>query len=161
MSDSASLTQAELLAMLERHRLWVDTQGREGEQADLRSLVLSGRAVWPDDLAGASVDSGVREDAPLLVSLDDRRGMAAQKATDERRLVAEVAADQSARDVRHHRLEDAMAAAPAASWVEVGEKAQYLAALFAATAEGRDPRHRKLIAGLLDDIRRLSARRGD
>ena len=45
-------------------------------------------------------------------SLDARRGMAAQKATDLRRLRSEVEADQAALHARQVELEDLLAAAP-------------------------------------------------
>jgi len=91
------------------------------------------------------------------IELDVHRGMAAQKATEERRHTAEVVADRAT--IRQHQdeMEGALGAGPAATWKELAEKAQYLITLFAGTAEGRDPRHQKLIASVLDDIQRLSA----
>jgi hypothetical protein len=90
------------------------------------------------------------------IELDVHRGMAAQKATEDRRHTAGVEADRAM--VRQHQdeLESALNAGPAATWEEVAEKAKYLITLFAGTAEGRDPRHGKLIASALEDIRRLS-----
>jgi len=90
------------------------------------------------------------------IDLDVHRGMAAQKATDDRRQTAAVEADRAV--IRQHQdeMEHALCAGPAATWEEAGVKARYLITLFAGTAEGRDPRHRKLIEGALDDIQRLS-----
>jgi len=90
------------------------------------------------------------------VTLDERRGMMAQKATEIRRQRAEIEADQAAVRKRREDLEAHLLDTPAATWAEAIERARYLLALFAETSEGRDPRHRKLIAGLLDDFTRLS-----
>ena len=50
------------------------------------------------------------------IDLDQHRGMAAQKATDLRRLLANVEADQSALRLRQDELEAHLLAAPAANW---------------------------------------------
>ena len=89
------------------------------------------------------------------IELDSHRGMAAQKATDLRRLVSEVAADRQKLRERQDELEKFLVAAPAANWSEAAEKARYLLSLFAATAEAQDPRRKTLIANLLDDFDRL------
>ena len=94
------------------------------------------------------------------IELDKHRGIAAQKATEIRRLLQSVEADQSALKLRLEDLEIQLAAAPATSWVEAAEKARYLIGLFAATPAARDPRRKKLIAGVLEDMRRLSAAEG-
>ena len=94
------------------------------------------------------------DDDPVV--LDERRGMAAQKATEMRRLRSEVEAQRAALRERQAALERHFLAAPAATWEEAAEKARYLIALFADTSEGRDPRRRKIIAGVLDDFARLS-----
>jgi hypothetical protein len=91
------------------------------------------------------------------VDLDLRRGMAAQKATELRRLVREVADDQARLKARQDALESLLAAAPAANWTEAAEKMRYLLSLFAATPEAQDPRRRTLVANLLGDIERLLA----
>jgi hypothetical protein len=90
------------------------------------------------------------------VELDGHRGMAAQKATEIRRQVAEVAADRNALRARQEALETQLIAGPAATWEEAAEKAVYLMKLFATTAEAQDPRRQKLIANVLADFRRLS-----
>jgi len=54
-------------------------------------------------------------------SLDAHRGMAAQKATELRRLRSEVEADQAALHARQRDLEDLLAAAPATNWPEAIE----------------------------------------
>jgi hypothetical protein len=92
-------------------------------------------------------------DDPIL--LDQRRGMAAQKATEIRRHLAEVRADQKALRERQAELEKVLAAAPAQTWAEAAEKARYLLELFAASPESEDPRRQRLIASVLADFRRL------
>jgi hypothetical protein len=91
------------------------------------------------------------------IELDDRRGMAAQKATELRRLVNEVAADHAKLKARQDELEKFLVAAPAANWAEAVEKARYLLTLFAATSEAEDPRRKTIIANLLEDFERLLA----
>ena len=90
------------------------------------------------------------------VELDDRRGMAAQKATEVRRQIAQVAADHAALRARQEALELQLLSGPAASWGEAVEKAAYLIQLFATTAEARDPRHQTLITHVLADFDRLA-----
>jgi len=53
------------------------------------------------------------------IDLDRRRGMEAQKATDLRRLLAEVEANERALRLRQEELEAHLASAPAANWEEV------------------------------------------
>ena len=90
------------------------------------------------------------------VELDEHRGMAAQKATDIRRLRAEVEAQRAALRQRQAELEEHFLAGPAATWEEAAEKARYLIMLLADMPEGRDPRREKIIASVLDDFARLS-----
>jgi hypothetical protein len=90
------------------------------------------------------------------VDLDRHRGMAAQKATKLRRLLADVEANEKALRVRQEELESHLLAAPATSWHEAAEKACYLLNLFAATLAAEDPRRQKLIAAVLADFERLA-----
>jgi hypothetical protein len=90
------------------------------------------------------------------IDLDQHRGMAAQKATELRRLLTEVEANQDALRLRQEELETHLIAAPAANWHEASEKARYLLNLFAGTIVAEDPRRQKLIAAVLADFRRLS-----
>lgn len=93
------------------------------------------------------------------VDLDERRGMAAQQATEMRRQrLHEFQADQAALRRRQEELERLLLAAPAETWPEAAAKAQYLIQLFAATAEAQDPRRKELIAHALDDLARLCDR---
>lgn len=96
----------------------------------------------------------MRDDDPTV--LDEHRGMAAQQATEIRRRLAEVKADQATLRQRRAELEKFLLAAPAVTWQDAAEKARYLIGLFATTSLGQDPRRQKLIAGVLDDFRRLS-----
>jgi hypothetical protein len=90
------------------------------------------------------------------IDLDQRRGMAAQKATDLRRLLAEVETNEKALRLRQDELESHLLAAPAANWHEAAEKARYLLNLFAVTLAAQDPRRQKLVAAVLADFKRLS-----
>jgi hypothetical protein len=90
------------------------------------------------------------------IDLDQHRGMAAQKATNLRRLLADVQADEKALRLRQDELEAHLVAAPAANWSEAAEKARYLLNLFAASLAAHDPRRQKLIVAVLDDFERLA-----
>jgi hypothetical protein len=90
------------------------------------------------------------------IDLDQRRGMAAQKATELRRLLADVEENEKALRLRQAELEAHLLAAPAANWHEAAEKARYLLNLFAATLAAQDPRRQTLIAAVLADFARLS-----
>jgi hypothetical protein len=93
------------------------------------------------------------------IELDGRRGMAAQKATELRRILTDVQANEQALRARQEELETHLLAAPATTWEDAAEKATYLLALFATSLAGEDPRRQKLIAAVLDDFERLSSRR--
>jgi hypothetical protein len=90
------------------------------------------------------------------IDLDDHRGMAAQKATELRRLLANVEANEKALRLRQDELEAHLIAAPAAKWREAAEKARYLLKLFAASPSAQDPRRQKLVAAVLRDFERLT-----
>jgi hypothetical protein len=92
------------------------------------------------------------------IELDKHRGMAAQKATELRRLVTEVASERARLRARQEELEKFLNAAPALTWAEAVEKARYLLTLFAACSEAEDPRRQRLIANLLDDFEHLLGR---
>jgi hypothetical protein len=95
------------------------------------------------------------------VRLDTHRGMAAQKATDLRRLQAEVEANEKALRERHEELQAHLVASPAANWDEAAEKARYLITLLAGGAADQDPRVRALIAAVFDDFATLSTHNPD
>jgi hypothetical protein len=93
-------------------------------------------------------------DAP--VDLDRHRGMASQKATDIRRVLAEVEANARALRDRQGILESQMLSAPASSWPEAAAKARYVLNLYAAGLAASDSHHRDLVAAVLADFARLS-----
>jgi hypothetical protein len=93
-------------------------------------------------------------DKPL--DLDKHRGMAAQKATDIRRALAEV--ENNARNLRDRQavFEEQLLTAPAGSWLEAAVKARYVLNLYAAALSPEDAHHRDLVAAVLADFARLS-----
>jgi hypothetical protein len=95
----------------------------------------------------------------LVTSLnrpDKHRGMAAQKATDLRRALAEV--ENNARDLRDRQtvLENQLLSIPAASWSEAVAKARYVLNLYAAGLAPKDTRHRDLVTAVLEDFASLA-----
>jgi hypothetical protein len=119
-------------------------------QATSRSLA---GADGPDENAVSRTGPETMTDRPVI--LDRHRGMAAQKATEIRRLLGEVAANEKALRQRQEELEAQLIAAPATTWLEVAEKARYLLGLLASTSVARDPRRQQLIANVLEDFARL------
>jgi hypothetical protein len=97
-------------------------------------------------------------DEPL--ELDSHRGMAAQKATDLRRALAEV--ETHARELRERQaeIEHHLLPFPAASWPEAAVKARYVMKLYAAGLPPDDMGHRDLVAAILEDFARLTERGG-
>ena len=93
-------------------------------------------------------------DAP--VDLDKHRGMAAQKATDIRRLFADVEANAKLLRERQGVVEIQLLAAPATSWPEAAAKARYVLNLYAAELATADTHHRDLVTAVLADFTRLS-----
>ena len=93
-------------------------------------------------------------DKPL--DLDKHRGMAAQKATDIRRILADV--ENNAKDLRDRQgiLENQLLSAPAASRPEAAAKARYVLNLYAAGLAPADTHRRDLVAAVLADFARLS-----
>jgi len=103
----------------------------------------------------------MRDEAVCLVSdepldLDRHRGMAAQKATDIRRVLVE--AEKNAKDLRDRQgeLEDQLLSAPAASWLEAAAKARYVLNLYVVGLAPGDAHHRDLVAAVFADFNRLS-----
>jgi hypothetical protein len=93
-------------------------------------------------------------DKPL--DLDEHRGMAAQKATNIRRALADV--ENNARDLRDRQgaLENQLLSVPAAAWPEAATKARYILNLYAAGLAPADTHHRDLVTAVLADFVRLS-----
>ena len=93
-----------------------------------------------------------RRMSDIPVDLDKHRGMAAQKATDIRRVLADVEANAKLlRDVEIRLL-----AVAATSWSEAAAKARYILNLYAADLAPADTHHRDLVAAVLADFTRLS-----
>ena len=95
-------------------------------------------------------------DEPL--DLDKHRGMAAQKATDIRRALADV--ESNARQLRERQevLESQLLAVQATSWPEAAAKAKYVLNLYAAELPPGDTHHRDLVAAVFADFARLTDR---
>ena len=91
------------------------------------------------------------------IELDMRRGMAAQKATELRRLMSEVSANEELLRSRQKQLEEQLLATPATTWADAADKARYLLSLYASSPAAQDPRRQMLIARVLEDFVRLSS----
>jgi hypothetical protein len=90
------------------------------------------------------------------VDLDKHRGMAAQKATGIRRILADVEANAKLLRDRQGVVELQLLAVPATSWIEAAAKARYVLNLYAAQLAPVDTHHRDLVAAVLADFSRLS-----
>jgi hypothetical protein len=90
------------------------------------------------------------------LDLDRHRGMAAQKATDLRRTLAEV--ETHAKELRDQQtaLENQLLSLPAQTWQEAAAKARYVLNLYVADLSPEDSRHRNLVAAIFDDFARLT-----
>jgi hypothetical protein len=93
-------------------------------------------------------------DEPL--DLDKHRGMAAQKATDIRRALADV--ENNARQLRERQgvLESQLLSVQATSWPEAAAKARYVLNLYVAGLAAGDAHHRDLVAAIFADFTRLT-----
>jgi hypothetical protein len=90
------------------------------------------------------------------VDLDKHRGMAAQKATDIRRVLADVEANARLLRDQQGLVEIQLLTVPATSWPEAAAKARYVLNLYAAELAPADTHHRDLVAAVLADFARLS-----
>ena len=90
------------------------------------------------------------------IDLDKHRGMAAQKATDIRRALAEVEANAKLLRDKQGLVEIELLAVPAVSWIEAAAKARYVLNLYAASLAPSDTHHRDLIAAVIWDFAKLS-----
>lgn len=93
------------------------------------------------------------------VELDSRRGMAAQKATGLRRILAEAEAHAATLRDRQLQIEAELLNAPVTSWPEAAAKARYVLNLYYATLGVQDSRHRDLVASVLKDFAMLDNER--
>src|SRR5690242_14800253 len=90
------------------------------------------------------------------IDLDTCRGLAAQAATEQRRLSQEVEADHARLEARDAAVEEAFLAAQPATARERLNRACYLIRLFASTPEALDPRRQALIESVLADLERMA-----
>ncbi|MGA8901775.1 hypothetical protein [Bradyrhizobium sp.] len=93
-------------------------------------------------------------DKPL--DLDSHRGMAAQKATDIRRALAEVENNATQLRERQAVLETQLLSVQATSWPEAAAKARYVLSLYTAELAPGDAHHRDLVAAIFADFARLT-----
>ena len=98
----------------------------------------------------------VRQLSDRPVDLDKHRGMAAQKATDIRRALADVEAN--AKVLRDYQgvVEAQLLSVAASSWPEAAAKARYVLNLYASGLAPADRHHRDLVAAVLADFARLT-----
>ena len=89
------------------------------------------------------------------VDLDKHRGMAAQKATDVRRLLLDVEANSQMLRKRQSELEAQLLALPATCWPEVAVKARYLLTHYRQALGREDTLHLRLVEAVLADLVRL------
>jgi hypothetical protein len=92
----------------------------------------------------------------IPIELDRHRGMAAQKATDIRRVLADVEANAKLLRDQQGVLEIQLLAVPAESWSEAVAKARYVLNLYSASLPATDTHHRDLVAAVLTDLTRLA-----
>ena len=92
----------------------------------------------------------------IPIDLDRHRGMAAQKATDIRRVLADVEANAKLLRDKQGVVEIQILAAPAVSWSEAVAKARYVLNLYSASLAASDTHHRDLVTAVLADLTRLS-----
>ena len=105
-------------------------------------------------MRSASTRARPVSDKPL--DLDKHRGMAAQKATDIRRILADVENNAKALRDRQGIFENQLLSVAAASWPEAAAKARYVLNLYVAGLTPADSHHRDLVAAVLADFARLS-----
>jgi hypothetical protein len=103
-----------------------------------------------------SASMRARRVTEIPIDLDRHRGMAAQKATDIRRVLADVEANAKMLRDKQGVVELQLLAIPAASWSEAVAKARYVLNLYAAGLAPSDTHHRDLVTAVLADLTRLS-----
>lgn len=90
------------------------------------------------------------------IDLDTHRGMAAQKATDLRRVLAEAESHSAQLRERQAVIETHLLNTPATNWPEAAAKARYVLNLYATSLGAQDSQHRDLVAAVLADFARLT-----
>ena len=97
-----------------------------------------------------------RRVSEIPIELDKHRGMAAQKATDIRRVIADVEANAKLLRDKQGVVEIQLLAVPAASLAEAVAKTRYVLNLYSASLAPTDSHHRDLVAVVLADLTRLA-----
>jgi hypothetical protein len=92
----------------------------------------------------------------IPIELDKHRGMAEQKATDIRRVLADVETNAKLLRETQGVVEIQLLAVPATSWPEAVAKARYVLNLYSASLAASDTHHRDLVTAVLADLTRLS-----
>jgi hypothetical protein len=89
------------------------------------------------------------------VDLDSHRGMAAQKATEIRRLLLDVESNSQMLRQRQNELKAQLLALPASSWPDASVKARYLLTPYQQTLGRQDTLHHRLVEAVLADFAQL------
>ena len=88
------------------------------------------------------------------IELDRHRGMAAQKATDIRRVLADVEANAKRLRDEQRSVEIQILTGPAMSWPDAVAQARYVLNLYSAGLAPTDTHRRDLVAAVLADLTR-------
>jgi hypothetical protein len=103
-----------------------------------------------------SASTRARRVTEIPIELDKHRGMAEQKATDIRRVLADVETNAKLLRETQGVVEIQLLAVPATSWPEAVAKARYVLNLYSASLAPSDTHHRDLVTAVLADLTRLS-----
>jgi hypothetical protein len=95
------------------------------------------------------------------IELEKHRGMAAQKATDIRRVLTEVEANAESLRQKQSIVENQLLAVPAIDWPEAVAKARYVLNLYLSSLAPSDTHYRDLVRAVPADLDRLSGERPD
>src|SRR3974390_3160380 len=90
------------------------------------------------------------------IDLDKHRGMAEQKATDIRRVIAEVEANAKLLRDEQGVVEIQLLTVPPETWPEAVAKVRYVLNLYSASLAPSDTHHRDLVTAVLADLTRLA-----
>src|SRR6202051_3661474 len=103
-----------------------------------------------------SASMRARRVTEIPIELDKHRGMAEQKATDIRRVLADVEANAKLLRETQGVVEIQLLAVPAPPGPEAVAKARYVLNLYSASLAPSDTHHRDLVTAVLADLTRLS-----
>ena len=84
--------------------------------------------------------------------------MAEKKATDIRRVLADVEANAKSLRDKQREVELQLLAVPAETWPEAVAKVRYVLNLYSSSLAPADTHHRDLVAAVLADITRLGSK---